>query len=529
MYYNPVHPHCGPFNSVSRKRPYDEVDAACWAHDKKYAQYGSKAYWKYNKADKEFIDTMQGIGSLPAKFYAMPFKFKRKFFPELEEGPARKRRRYDKDPPTPPPENIGGRNKRQRSFPVNNSMFYRRRYARRRPAVVRRRPAGRGFRRSRQVARRVAGRRVVGRKPVVRRRFVRYGRIGRRGKRFNRRYVNFAGLGSLKRVENGGTVTDAQAVYVGQALAWNELHSSICRALVRALFKMKGEDITNWDNNWLGGVTTLRISYRYGAPLATALTQANYDFPATTSYAALADGLRDSIINAFSNTEQYQIFDMWLNEQVSPAQTQAYLNLSECSFTYYFRSSIKIQNRTLAGTTVVDDEDELANDITNNPLVGRIYMSKKQLTGFLPMTRDRTGTEANYDSYLANANSGLISAINSETLITETVKPPAGYFFGAKSVPLKVKPGQIKSFSIKQMRTMTFKHFYTKYSYFVGTALADTAHQIAIGPALMVGLEKQLDTRTTENPILIGYQIDQTYAACVNKHTPRAAAILDVN
>jgi len=50
--YNPLHPHCGPFNDIDDEEPENKVDAACWKHDKVYSKLGSKAYFEYNDADE---------------------------------------------------------------------------------------------------------------------------------------------------------------------------------------------------------------------------------------------------------------------------------------------------------------------------------------------------------------------------------------------------------------------------------------------------------------------------------------------
>ena len=55
MKYNPLHPHCGPFNSIDKFPPKDKVDRACWQHDRGYAKLGPQAYIKYNKFDEQFV------------------------------------------------------------------------------------------------------------------------------------------------------------------------------------------------------------------------------------------------------------------------------------------------------------------------------------------------------------------------------------------------------------------------------------------------------------------------------------------
>lgn len=77
MNYNPIHPHCGPFNSVSDLRPNDPVDAACWEHDKSYA-LRPNAYVEFGDDDERLIEQLEQIGGFAADQYSAPFRLKRR-------------------------------------------------------------------------------------------------------------------------------------------------------------------------------------------------------------------------------------------------------------------------------------------------------------------------------------------------------------------------------------------------------------------------------------------------------------------
>jgi hypothetical protein len=80
MSYNPIHPHCGPFNVVDEKEPSNEIDAICWRHDKKYGEMGPSAYLYYNEADEEFLEEMEGVGNLSSSVYSSFFYLKKRSF-----------------------------------------------------------------------------------------------------------------------------------------------------------------------------------------------------------------------------------------------------------------------------------------------------------------------------------------------------------------------------------------------------------------------------------------------------------------
>lgn len=77
MNYNPIHPHCGPGNTVAGSQPLDVVDATCWEHDKQYGELidsGINPYTTFTKYDQEFIDRMDKLGF---PIYSAPFKAKK--------------------------------------------------------------------------------------------------------------------------------------------------------------------------------------------------------------------------------------------------------------------------------------------------------------------------------------------------------------------------------------------------------------------------------------------------------------------
>jgi hypothetical protein len=82
MKYNPVHPHCGPFNDVDEYQPKNKVDAVCWRHDLNYAKIIKrdgywKAYVKYNWADEIMIRELKALGVSSGRAYRYVFEIKR--------------------------------------------------------------------------------------------------------------------------------------------------------------------------------------------------------------------------------------------------------------------------------------------------------------------------------------------------------------------------------------------------------------------------------------------------------------------
>lgn len=91
---NPIHHHCGPFNSI--RDSTSRIDEICKQHDLAYGKIGKiKPYFYYNPADERFIRSMDKQSGFLPKFYSSFFKVKKKVAPMLQAYRSRKRRRYD--------------------------------------------------------------------------------------------------------------------------------------------------------------------------------------------------------------------------------------------------------------------------------------------------------------------------------------------------------------------------------------------------------------------------------------------------
>lgn len=95
-YFNPLHPHCGPGNSIAKTVPSNPVDAACWRHDIAYGQFArgddlwnqvtNPAYRVYNQADERFVVELRDLirsgelsysDKLAAEYYLQWFQLKK--------------------------------------------------------------------------------------------------------------------------------------------------------------------------------------------------------------------------------------------------------------------------------------------------------------------------------------------------------------------------------------------------------------------------------------------------------------------
>lgn len=517
MYYNPVHPHCGPFNSVSKKRPRDAVDAACWEHDRAYGKAGPGAYFSFNGADRKFIDDMDRLPGFAPRLYAGAFRLKRFFSSKM----YLKRKLSDSELVAYRPNKfrgnqIAGANAAWDSVPSSpkikspfrypmKSQFSRRvsKYGRKvafrkgRKKVVRRKAyrkkAVRPVRRVRRVARKVRSRR---------RGFVRGGR------RPNNRAF-YTSNGSSVKVERGGVIEDPECVYIGAAsIPFKYLKEGVGRAIVKNLFKQMGQPITSWEDTikCANGEFDLKYTYFLGNNDPTVNAGTTIGLASGDTYDDLALDIIQTWATDWSSATTHLIDEIWIESTVNVSSiVQRRATVRGADFMVHVDSFVhlRIQNTTLARVT--DDNGDLSTDIENNPLVGKLYVGR--FTGFQPKWRQ--GSLANWGTgFYADPATGLILAESADVGVTQVRKPPPGSYFKncSSSYSANIMPGQVKSFSLKFKRTFFLNNLISKYNdQWLSMDLNDMVY---IGNSCMYGLEKMIDSRQGSASVRLSYELN---------------------
>lgn len=343
----------------------------------------------------------------------------------------------------------------------------------------------------------------------------------------NRPESSYAKYGSVKKVEHGGIWNDPECVFVGHATyAHEQVIPGVCRALIRELMKQWGQDFVAWEETIKTGALEVQLSYRYYlGPTDTTLTQRSIAITAAMTMVALSDALYSDWNTAFG-TDTHYIEDIWINEVAGANQTHALIRGRQFELDMYVESKMSIQNRTLAGTGIGENDQEMT-DISNNPLKGRLYEGK--YCGFIP--DHRNNNELNYTGYTANPQSGLILARASESLIGQTKKPPPSWFFHncKKSGSVVLAPGVIRTNTITRRAKMSLNAFMGKFARQIG--LAQNTNMVNyVGNSAMFGFEKSLDSRQSEADISVAYEINQKY--CIAGYYRKGTAtipLLEVN
>lgn len=349
-----------------------------------------------------------------------------------------------------------------------------------------------------------------------------------RGKK-TKRADKYALYGSVKRFETGGILNDANCVYIGHA-TWphEQIVPAVCRALVRQLFKQRGNDFVSWTEGILDATGTLDLIYTYyiGPESATKLTR-TINLTVNQTYLNIAETLYNDWKTNF-NAQTHILDEIYLITGGAGTDVQAKVRCREFHLDIYCESTLSLQNRTLAGTGVGENDQEMT-DISNNPLIGRLYNGP--WNGFIPDFRD--STEVGYQGYTCNPQNGLILANAANSLTDETKKPPPGYFFGncKKSSRAVLEPGIIRKHFIKSFKRCTLIDFMAMLRLEIDLAIVGNTEAVTKGgQAAMFGLEKALDSRQSEADISVAYEINQKY--CVSGYYKKSVAtvpILEIN
>jgi hypothetical protein len=332
-------------------------------------------------------------------------------------------------------------------------------------------------------------------------------------------------VGSTIQMEKGGKQTDTNCVYLGVSTPINEAFISISRAIIKNLFTQMGHKILSWNSlvPVATGATTIQYRYYLGTNATTSTNGTGYTVSPAVSYNDLAIGWYGQLVADWTVNKSHNISEIYVQNAVGADSTRvATLWADDCILYQKHNASIKIQNVTL-GThdNVYDANDQLANDITNNPLVGKLYEGTN-ISGFIPKFR-QTGALASWgNGFVADINTGLIVK-NSDDVGTNDEfdkPPPASQFKNCKLVKnVSIKPGEIQRHSVTFTSKTPLNTFLNRH---IDKVIVNTNQDIVYTfNSFMFGLEKSLDSRQGESAIAVAFETTHTIrsAIVVKKNT----------
>jgi len=330
-------------------------------------------------------------------------------------------------------------------------------------------------------------------------------------------------------------VGDLQAVYVGHStVASTYTFNRICECIVKAFLMKEGFHPNSvGDSMNLNIGTFFRIQY-YTTPIATTPTSITSSLiSANTTFTSYVDAFKVVLQTAIAAYDRRANF-VRIAFYSDPAIGANYRFWHECNMNGVFisgsiRSQFNMQNAT--PNAVGTNETDVNN---SNPLRVTKYYGKGNGTFW----RNRTNTDATFQSFLADDDHGIIGVVADEVDNQVLDEPPSSKFFmhAKKGATFILQPGQIKTHTLKydvKMSLVKYIESFQGYS-------EDTLVRHSIGNFAFFGCEKVLSTNlgagTPSNvKITVDYEHDlATKLVCTMKKitaptAPRNTSVILLN
>lgn len=323
------------------------------------------------------------------------------------------------------------------------------------------------------------------------------------------------------KTEHAGQVTGAggDALYVGHGVAYRRAMVTLCYTVVHRLYTKHGISMVDWRDQCNAQMRL--IIYFKTEPLSAVDSQFTTPMSGTASpLNLLAEEFYDFVqkFYAGSGTGSYgYVYGEWKLIQLQVLDdnggagvwnTVSSVDLTHCSLELSFYSHMKVQNTTV-GDLATDDQ---ADDVTNNPLGGRIYGGN----GNGPYYKRIGGAPTNALA-VAHGDTGVIELDRTGMTgaAVENLRRPfdrnmMGNVQSVGSVVLQ--PGQIRPDVVKGVKKMMFNSWMRLFStiyYLTPPGGQVQQARVNLFQYHLLGLEKMVRTGATN--ALVGYEVDQIY------------------
>ena len=329
--------------------------------------------------------------------------------------------------------------------------------------------------------------------------------------------------GAIWKGETGGAVTDANSVLVGHGTFCTQtVIQNMYRACIRYLMQLFDENMNSF--NELALVGTYTFSYYSETDSVTQITY-SHTVSVGQTYNDVAVSLWVLFLAEFGTSKLMIWNSMEFEDGFSK---RARVSMKDVYIRQEMTSNIVIQNRTLANSGTMDPGTNNANDVSNNPLVGRVCSGK----GTAIMFKDRTlGTSV--------ANDLKINRIYGEVTRTGALMPDSNkiplygkaYIGDPTGRRVFLSPGQIKKHFLKSTMSMDFQTFFNKvYSAFKQQALTTTPNfpMVDLGKIGWFCFEKVLNSRVDEPNISVGYEVNYELKTCLAQRKTIVSPVVDI-
>jgi len=365
-----------------------------------------------------------------------------------------------------------------------------------------------------------------------------------------RKAGSFANATTAK-YENGATydVGVREVSYVGHSIAADRVAITTMRALLQHLFKAAEMPFYDWEQTCVSvlerqsGVpsemfTNIEFRYRYLTQnifTAAAINLQTQQIASGVSSNATFEDLANSLLNKWRDIDvgkefinEFEFLDMSLSIKVDATSYTpiAYVPLQTCKIDMDIRSNLNVQNRTKAA-----DGSSNTDNISVNPVRGKLYSSKKVWRNGFEMRPKQYLSGADNGGFASYSNVGIILN-KSDASVNSLRKPPQAWQVNASHASgVVIQPGDIKRSKIKFATEMYLNTLVRKlWQYFLKQGGQGTPANklVPFGYAEMIGVELMVDTRVSEALITMGWEMDQVYKAKVKFAKPRVLPYIEI-
>lgn len=354
------------------------------------------------------------------------------------------------------------------------------------------------------------------------------GKFSRPNKRSGKKLLKYNKTGTVLVKELTGTVSDPDVCYViNEAINQYDFVQAIIEAIVRQLFEKAGirivgrnDIIASLDGSNSGqGKMYIRLN---AINISTPETPIDHPVLTSDTLKSMATKFFAAFINAISlenssggggNTyNTYLMTEMILykaNEANNAINQQlAVVKFDECKIDVYGQAELKVQNRTKASSGSGD-----AEDVSNNPLQGRLYYFKGVPRPKSLQLSSSNGSNGNSFG-LWNVTTGVRTLTGAADFGNADFKepPPPTYFWNCKaSSKVRLDPGQIKTYTVKQGFVMMLPAILKKLRMQFSTAGNSLFTNHTIFKSCMIGMEDVINVNASES-IGIAFEIERILA-----------------
>lgn len=341
---------------------------------------------------------------------------------------------------------------------------------------------------------------------------------GKFKKPVKKKFSNFRKACVSRSSETGGVSTDVDCVYIGHSVAFRQVLSAVCSAIIKKLFEKSGHIINSMEQKYQGEILVphsaateiLRIQRRITQE--GAVDTRDLVFVADSTY----QDISDQLLNELVITGTTQTFEILQFQLLVNTVMEASLSGTDMNIVLSYYSALNVQNQTV-GTNLVDDQ---TTDVTNNPLEGKCYSGKG--TGYTPKLWNVTTALTAENNFVADAVTGLIefnvNGANVPQGMKDILKRPAnrGALSGvSKMSNVRLGPGMIKRGVVKGVEKTSLNKFLKIWLDSLRASGTGENLRVWYGKSEMFAFEKLCRTGVGAQSIIVGYEINQLYRCCV--------------